>query len=65
MSAPNTDVEKQSKRHKIPLLGMGWSIIWAVVLLVGLILYLTFTGNEPGDDTPIGAEGTAVEQSSN
>ncbi|QFU09244.1 hypothetical protein PARPLA_02434 [Rhodobacteraceae bacterium THAF1] len=63
MSAPNTDVEKQKRRHKTPLMGMAWMIVWAVVLLIGLIVYITMTGNEPGDDTPIGAEGAATEQS--
>ena len=57
MSAPETNVKKQERRHKVPLMGMVWSIVWAAVLFVGLILWLSLRGNEPGNDTPIEAEG--------
>lgn len=50
MSAPNTDPEKQKERHRGPLLGMRAVVLWALVLLVLLIVFLTFRGNEPGDD---------------
>lgn len=66
MSAPDTDVKKQEKQHKTPLAGMIWAVVFAVVLLAGLILWLSFSGNEPGDDQPIGAEdggAAATEQS--
>lgn len=62
MSAPNTDPEKQGEKHKTPLVGMTMMIVWAAVLLVGLLVYLSFSGNEPGDDVPIDEEG-ASEQS--
>ncbi|MGJ8625508.1 MAG: hypothetical protein ACSHXB_01000 [Sulfitobacter sp.] len=39
MSAPDTNVEKQERRHKVPLLGMKGVVILAVVLIAGLILY--------------------------
>ena len=63
MSAPNTNIKKQEREHKVPLSGIAWSIIFAAVLLIGLIVYLTAGGNEPGDDTPIGAEQRAAQQS--
>ncbi|WP_108894146.1 hypothetical protein [Palleronia abyssalis] len=60
MSAPNTNVKKQERRHKFPLMGMVWSVVWAVVLLAGLLIYLSFSGNEPGDQQPVGAEDGGV-----
>ena len=60
MSAPDTDVEKQSKRHSIPLVGMIASVVFALVLLVALIMYVTAAGNEPGDDVPVGQESSAA-----
>ncbi|SHJ37431.1 hypothetical protein SAMN04488012_10893 [Palleronia salina] len=56
MSAPDTDVKKQQRRHKFPLVGMAWMVVWAAVLLIGLIVYLSLSGNEPGNETPIDEE---------
>lgn len=61
MSAPETNVKKQEKDHKSPLLGMKAAVGFAVVLLVLLVVYLSFGGNEPGDGQPI--EEDAAEQS--
>ena len=47
MSAPNTDVEKQKKQHKAPLLGMRAMVFWSVGLLILLILYITLRGDAP------------------
>ncbi len=49
MSPPDTDLEKQERRHKGPLGGMAAAMIFAAVLLVGLVLYLAYAGNEPGE----------------
>ena len=56
MSAPDTDVEKQTKSHKTPLVGMAIGAVFALGLLVALVVYTTADGNEPGDDVPVGAE---------
>ena len=56
MSAPETNVKKQEKQHKVPLVGMVWTVVWAAVLLIGLLVWLSFSGNEPGNDEPIGEE---------
>ncbi len=53
MSAPETNVKKQEKEHKAPLLGMKWVVVFAIVLLVLLVAVLSFSGNEPGNDQPI------------
>ena len=57
MSAPNTDTDKQERRHKVPLMGITLAMVWAAVLLVALIVYLSWSGNEPGNDVPIDEEG--------
>ena len=63
MSAPHTDLEKQKKRHKAPLLGMRAVVMWSVGLLVLLILFIAFTGNEPegSDEVVDGRTGEVVE----
>jgi len=49
MSAPDTNIKKQEKRHKGPLAGMVAVVIFAGVLLIGLVAYLVYQGNEPRD----------------
>jgi hypothetical protein len=39
MSAPDTDIEKQKRRHKAPLMGMKGVVILAVLLLAGFVFY--------------------------
>ena len=39
MSAPDTNVEKQKKNHRTPLMGIWLSLIIAAVLFVGWILW--------------------------
>jgi hypothetical protein len=53
MSAPNTDLEKQKRRHLGPLLGMRAVVLWALVLLVLLSIYVFMRGDEPGESTPV------------
>ncbi|WP_374645976.1 hypothetical protein [Tabrizicola sp.] len=52
MSAPRTNLEKQKRRHIVPLLGM----LLVVVLAAGLILYWQFEeasqGDGPGIEEP-------------
>jgi hypothetical protein len=60
MSAPNTDPEKQKERHRAPLLGMRGVVLWALVLLVLLIVFLTVRGNDPGDGEAAATEDATV-----
>jgi hypothetical protein len=53
MSAPETNVKNQEKKHKAPLLGMKWVVGFALALLVILVAVLSFSGNEPANDQPI------------
>ncbi len=49
MSAPKTDIEKQERRHKGPLIGMGLGVAFAALLLFAFITWLAYNGNEPED----------------
>lgn len=49
MSAPKTDLEKQEKRHRTPLVGIAASVIFAAIALVVLLVFLFARGNEPGE----------------
>jgi hypothetical protein len=46
MSAPNTDPNKQAKRHKWPLGGIGLAVGVALIGLV-VLLYVLFAGAGP------------------
>ncbi|EKE45497.1 hypothetical protein OCGS_0587 [Oceaniovalibus guishaninsula JLT2003] len=62
MSAPKTDLDKQEKRHKTPLIGMGTMVLAALLLLLGLIAVLFFRGNDPADNSvPVQIEGAPVQ----
>jgi len=54
MSAPDTNVEKQKEKHKTALMGIRGVMVFAAVLLLGLVLWLSYQGQEPRDvDTKI------------
>ena len=50
MSAPDTNIEKQTDRHKPPLVGMGAVVAFAGVLLLGMMIFLSANGNDPTED---------------
>ncbi|WP_424972790.1 hypothetical protein [Dinoroseobacter sp. S76] len=47
MSAPDTDLETQKKRHIGPLVGMGAAVAFAAILLVGYLFLLAERGTPP------------------
>lgn len=52
MSAPQTNIEKQKRRHIVPLLGMALVVLFGL----GLIIYWQFEeaaqGDSPGVEEP-------------
>lgn len=48
MSAPNTNVEKQQKRHAGPLIGITAGLAFVAVILLGYIFFIA----TPDVDTP-------------
>lgn len=53
MSPPDTNVEKQTKRHKGPLAGIPLAIAIAAVVFVAFLAWSAFTGTDTS-----GAQGT-------
>ncbi len=49
MSAPETNVEKQKKQHKPALMGIRGAVLFALVLLLGLIGWVASNGQTPID----------------
>lgn len=47
MSAPDTDIEKQEKRHKPSLVGMGAAVAFAGVLLAIFLMWTVDRGGVP------------------
>tara|TARA_R110002124_G_scaffold53302_2_gene152813 strand:+ start:261 stop:458 length:198 start_codon:yes stop_codon:yes gene_type:complete len=47
MSAPDTNVERQEKRHKPSLLGIRGAIIFGVVMVLLVILFSVMRGGDP------------------
>ncbi|WP_386682807.1 hypothetical protein [Loktanella sp. R86503] len=62
MSAPKTDLDKQEKNHRGPMRGMAFVVGFALLLLVGLMVWTSSNGTSPeGADTQIdGRTGEAV-----
>jgi hypothetical protein len=54
MSAPETNIETQKKKHKGPLVGIVGAVIFAAVLFVALLAYVSDQGGTPeGADVQI------------
>jgi hypothetical protein len=50
MSAPDTDVDKQKRKHAVPLIGMIGGLVLPAILIVSLLFFVT--------DPEEGLEGT-------
>lgn len=59
MSAPDTDTERQVRRHRPALLGIGAAVTVALVLLAALMVWVFAAGDEPGDDAATTAPAAA------
>lgn len=61
MSAPDTNIETQERRHAGPLTGMALGVTFAGVLLVGLIGWTVYKAGAPeGSETQIDGRTGAV-----
>ena len=52
MSAPDTNIEKQERRHKGPMTGMKAAIGFALVLFLGLIVWTSYQADNETATTP-------------
>jgi len=50
MSAPDTNVSKQKRRHRPALLGIKGAILFGVAMLLLLLLYSAYWGGAPTAD---------------
>lgn len=63
MSAPQTNIENQKKRHKPALGGMAISVIGALILLAVFVTWTVWKGGEPeGADAQVDGRTGDVEQ---
>ncbi|NSX53620.1 hypothetical protein [Parasulfitobacter algicola] len=46
MSAPNTNIEKQEKRHSGSLIGIAVVVVFALILLAALLGWTFYSGQE-------------------
>lgn len=60
LSAPDTNIEKQEKRHKGPLSGMALAAIIAALGFVGVLAWLAWTGMEPREGLDVEAAAPAA-----
>ncbi len=52
MSAPDTNMSEQTRKHRAPLAGMALVALFAAGLLLMLLFRLAANGNTPEDDGP-------------
>ena len=52
MSASNTNVKKQQRRHRGPLFGITFALIWAAVLFAGLLIWTSYQTGSPAAESP-------------
>ncbi|WP_118132424.1 hypothetical protein [Oceanicella sp. SM1341] len=55
MSAPDTNLERQKKQHRWPLIGMALAVLVGVGLIVVWFFELSYKGNEPGEPAGVTA----------
>ena len=54
MSAPNTNLEKQERRHRGPLIGITAGLAFVAVLLLGYVFFIATPAVDTPDTTPPG-----------
>ncbi|MEL7211354.1 MAG: hypothetical protein AAGK92_01755 [Pseudomonadota bacterium] len=52
MSASETNIDKQVKRHRGPLFGIAIALLWAAVLFLGLLLWTVYQADDPAAENP-------------
>lgn len=71
MSAPNTNIKKQEKRHAPSLFGIGIAVAFAAILLAVFVMFIVGRGEDPEGadvqidsrtgDTVSGDDGVSIE----
>ncbi|MEM7521951.1 MAG: hypothetical protein AAF307_13070 [Pseudomonadota bacterium] len=58
MSAPDTNLNRQKKRHAPSLVGIRGAMVFGALMLVLALGYALSNGSSPGDRTPDAAGAT-------
>lgn len=56
MSAPETNLDRQKRNHRGPLIGIGAVATFALALFFALTVWLSDAGQTPGDAAPVTTE---------
>ncbi|MBY6046849.1 hypothetical protein KUV47_08440 [Vannielia litorea] len=54
MSAPETNIDKQTKRHSAPLMGIALAVGAGILAIAAWLTWSADEGNTPRDATPEG-----------
>ena len=60
MSAPDTNIKKQERRHKPSLFGIKGSLIIVALLTIAFVFYLALSGASTDEDDGITGAGTSA-----
>lgn len=60
MSAPDTNIDKQAKRHKGPLFGIGAGVAVALALLMVLLVWTVSQADE--DEAEVSTPATVISE---
>jgi hypothetical protein len=60
MSAPKTNLEKQRRRHAVPLIGMALAVAFGVLVIV--LLLFRQVERAPDDVAPPASEGAVLDR---
>ncbi len=52
MSASNTNVDAQKRRHKGPLFGITIALVWVAVLFSGFLIWTAYQPANPAAESP-------------
>lgn len=52
MSAPETNVDKQKKRHAGPIIGISAGLVFVAIILVAYLVYTSSPSTEGDDPVP-------------
>lgn len=61
MSAPQTNIEKQKRRHRGPLIGMALATIFGVAMIFFWLMHEASNGANPGTAPPAPEETAPAE----
>lgn len=61
MSAPDTNIDTQERRHKPVLTGIRLSLIFVAILFLGWLAWLAAMGNSPGEEEAVVPGAPAVQ----